>query len=53
MGAATGFVLQDWAGHFIQVGTRFLEVAPILVVEATGMHDGIRAALAAGFHHLC
>ena len=51
-GTTAGFVIRDLAGRFIQAGTWFLEGAPILVVEAIAMRDGIQAALAAGYRNL-
>jgi len=51
-GAASGFVLRNWQGGFIQAGARFLEHASILVAEATAMRDGICAAVQAGFRQI-
>lgn len=42
---AGGFVIKDWIGRFLQVGTMNLEEASVSVSETTTMRNGVRAAV--------
>ena len=47
-GVAVGFVIHSKQGSFIMTGFYFIEQASVLVVEATTIRDGIKAALQKG-----
>jgi len=50
--AVAVYVLQDWKGSFINVDTRFVEQASILVAEVMTLRDEMKAALEAQIQYL-
>jgi len=50
--AAGGFILRDWRGQLLQLGSYNYGTATITVAEARAMHDGILHTLRTGYRHI-
>ena len=49
---AGGFILRDWQGRLLQVGSSNYGTATITVAEARAMRDGILATIQASYRHI-
>ena len=50
---AGGFILRDWTGKVIKLGTTNYGHASSLVAEARALKDGLRMAIQAGYSRIC
>jgi len=52
LSAAGGFIMRDWRGAVVMIGTSNYGSTSIMVAEGRALKDGIQAASAAGYNRL-
>ena len=52
MSAAGGYILHDWEGKILRVGSSYYGCTSIIVAEARALRDGVQEAYATGFKKL-